>query len=485
MKLGFTVLVIFVFWWQGAGANTPLLIKNVSVVNVAKQPIVNKQDVLIENGLIAKLGKNLSAPQGRIIDGTNKYLMAGLIDAHTHLGGVPGMTYEQMSAFPDVTKAAQEQIPKSYLYHGFTTVIDLNSGSSVMQDWNSQKIRPNAYFCGGAPYMDGYPMSYMPKPLRYQISQYFLIGDNEVPKGINKHDHTPKSVITRMVNDGAICVKTHFEKGFGQDQSLPTPEVALIKELRQEAHRAGIPILIHANNEAAQRFAIEADVDALAHGMWKKKSQSEWGEGGVKDVLDDLIGKKIAVQPTIQVLYGERDLHDPNYLNQEAMKRVIPESLLKWYASKEGQKPRVRMAKFPFVKDQLEKEGWQQIDAKAIALVKKTFSYLVANGGTLQFGSDTPSDMTFANPPGLNGRKEMQHWQEAGVTPIQFLKSATIGNAKFFHLDKKIGSVEPGKYADLLLLNQDPTKSYSAYDAIEMVISNGVAHNRNRLAANH
>jgi hypothetical protein len=352
-----------------------------------------------------------------------------------------------------------------------------------MQGWNSQKIRPNAYFCGGAPYMDGYPMKYMPKPLRYQIYEYFLIGDNEAPEGINRQNHTPKSVIERMVNDGAICVKTHYEKGFGKDQSSPTPEVALIKELREEAHRAGIPILIHANNEGAQRFAIEANVDALAHGMWKKKSQSDEGEEAVKDVLDDLIRKKIAVQPTIQVLYGERDLHDPNYLNQEAMKRVLPESLLKWYASKEGQIHRERMAKFPFVKNLLDKEGWQQINAEGIVLVKETLSYLAANGGTLQFGSDTPSDITFANPPGLNGRKEMQHWQEAGVTPIQFIKSATIANAKFFHLDKKIGSVEPGKYADLLLLNEDPTKSYSAYDAIDMVISNGVAHTRKALSA--
>ena len=79
----------------------------------------------------------------------------------------------------------------------------------------------------------------------------------------------------------------------------------------------------------------------------------------------------------------------------------------------------------------------------------------------------------------------MKHWQEAGVTPIQFLKSATISNARFFNLDKMVGSVESGKYADLLLLNEDPTKSYSAYDAIDMVISNGVVHNRSELSSGY
>ena len=69
---------------------------------------------------------------------------------------------------------------------------------------------------------------------------------------------------------------------------------------------------------------------------------------------------------------------------------------------------------------------------------------------------DTPSDMTFANPPGLNGRMEMTNLARAGLSLDQLLRAMTIDNARFFGLADELGSIEVGKQADLLILSEKP-----------------------------
>ena len=104
-------------------------------------------------------------------------------------------------------------------------------------------------------------------------------------------------------------------------------------------------------------------------------------------------------------------------------------------------------------------------------------------GGSLLFGSDTPSDPTFANPPGLNGRLEMDRWMRAGVSPSQLLQALTVNNAEFFGLADRIGTIEAGKRADLLIVSESPLDSVSAYDSIETIILGGKVMQRSSLSA--
>ena len=141
------------------------------------------------------------------------------------------------------------------------------------------------------------------------------------------------------------------------------------------------------------------------------------------------------------------------------------------------------MAAIPFIADLVEAGDWQMLDAEAIARVDTTFSYLAANGGLLLFGSDTPSGATYANPPGLNSRFEMERWQQAGVSARQFFESATIKNAEFFGIHNEIGTIEVGKQADLLLLSDNPMEDIDAFDSIEFVILDGRVMLRTELSA--
>lgn len=461
-----------------------VLIKNITLISSELDAPLLNQDVYLEGNKIVAIGQNLESDAAQIIKGTGKFLTPGLIDAHTHLDGIPGMSFEDMQANAQVVADAAQQIPKSYLYHGFTTVIDLHTSADSIARWNSQVIRPTAYFCGAAPMKDGYPMRFIPKPLRYQITPYFLMDGGPVPEGIDASQHTPQSVITRMKSEGAICVKTHYESGFGGRGNWPVPSLTLIRELKNEAKKAGLPVLLHANAQVAQRFGNEAGVDMFAHGMWTWDDQTANSlSSGITDILDKTIKQRIYFQPTVQVLYGERDVFNPEYLKQNALSNVLPKSVIDWYATAAGQSYRNNMAQLPYVKNLLMQNKWRDINALPIQRVMQTLTYMASNGAMLSFGSDTPSDMTFANPHGLNGRFEMKRWQEAGVTPEQFLKAATLNNAEFFNLEEKMGSIQIGKQADLLILKENPLLSIDAFDSIETVISEGKVLARESLSA--
>ena len=430
------------------------------------------------------------------IDGSGLFLAPGLIDSHVHLGQIPGMTPDQEAEHPDIARAARDQIPRSYLLYGFTTLIDLISTPQEMARWKSHDIVPDTYFCGGAALMDGYSMNYTPKPQRYQGWPYMLIEPGTLaPDGIDPAMHTPEAVVSRMKADGAICVKTFFERGFGGVRDLPVPKLETIREVVKAAHEAGLPVLMHANSDEAQRFGLDAGVDIMAHGLWnwhQEHSTTSEVTPAIKKILDEELARNVGWQPTMQVLHGIRDVFSSSFLSDPRLLRVLPSNLIDWYRSPEGQWFRVAMsqdvaqdAKLPANPNpsELERVVNEEIDP-VIDRGKHATAYLVARHGRILFGTDTPSAPTYANPPGLNGWLEMHRLMDAGETPAQIFESATLTNARSLNLDREIGTVQVGKRANLLLLRQDPTQTIDAYAGIVKVILDGRVLDASELAAN-
>jgi imidazolonepropionase-like amidohydrolase len=116
--------------------------------------------------------------------------------------------------------------------------------------------------------------------------------------------------------------------------------------------------------------------------------------------------------------------------------------------------------------------------------VRQVVAYLAAKDANLLFGTDTPSGPIYGNLPGLNGYLEMQQLQKAGMSLAQIFKAATINNAREFKLDSQIGTIEPGKIANLILLKKSPLESIDAYDSIVTVWVHGRTISRDSLAAN-
>jgi imidazolonepropionase-like amidohydrolase len=481
----------------GALFAADLQIEHVTIVSPERGTPMRDALVRIHDGRIvaistARVAATQPVRDAIAIDGSGLFLTPGLIDSHVHLGDIPGMTPDQEAQHPDIAKAARDQIPHSYLLYGFTTLIDLISTPQGVVRWKSHDIAPDVYFCGGAALMDGYPMNYAPKPQRYPGWPYMLIEPGtEVPDGIDSAMHTPQALVSRMKSDGAICVKTFFERGFGGVRNLPVPTLETIREVVKAAHAAGMPVLMHANSDEAQRFGLDAGVDIMAHGLWnlyQEHSTTSEVTPGVKKILDEELARKVGVQPTMQVLYGLKDVVSTSFLSDPRLPRVLPSNLIDWYRSPEGQWFHVAVSQdmklpaeaSPGQLDQAANDGFGSVIDRG----RHVTAYLVARHGRILFGTDTPSAPTYANPPGLNGWLEMHRLIEAGETPAQIFMSATLRNALAMKLDRDIGTVQVGKRANLLLLRQDPTQTIDAYTGIVKVILNGRVLDPSELAAN-
>jgi imidazolonepropionase-like amidohydrolase len=481
----------------GATWAADLRIEHVTIVSPERSRPLHDAVVRVHDGRIVAISRagDAAARSSRdtiALDGSGLFLAPGLIDSHVHLDAIPGMTPEQEAEHPDIARAAREQIPRSFLLYGFTTLIDLISTPQAMLRWKSHDIVPDTYFCGGAALMDGYSMNYAPKPQRYQWWPYMLIEPGtQAPDGIDPAMHTPQAVVSRMRTDGAICVKTFFERGFGGVRDLPVPKLETIREVVKAAHAAGMPVLMHANSDEAQRFGLDAGVDIMAHGMWnwyQQHSSTTEVTPGIKKILDDELAHNVGWQPTIQVLYGVKDLFSNSFLSDPRLLRVLPSNLIDWYRSAEGQWFRGVISEDLKLPTNANPSDPELVINKGIGQAidrgTHTTAYLVARHGRILFGTDTPSAPTYANPPGLNGWLEMQRLMDAGEIPAQIFKSATLTNARALRLDRDIGTVQVGKRANLLLLREDPTQTINAYAGISKVILNGRVLDPSELEAN-
>ena len=473
----------------GEGSRDAIWIRDVTLVSPERKAPLQNAHVLIRGERIAWVGASAppDLPAGaRVIEGRGRTLVPGLIDGHVHLAMVPGMSEEQVRAMPALAQPYFRQLPRSYLYYGFTTVVDLAVFDRERVDAvRRAPVGPGVLDCGPSlPLANGYPIQFAPPAVRFQVFPNFLADPRQpdaLPAGVSAADHTPAAAVARVAAAGGICVKTFVERGFGPDRGkLPTPTVELVREVVAAGHARRLPVLAHANALSAHRVAVDAGVDAVVHGLWNWEVDGAAGQmpAAVGQVLDDEARAGIAMMPTSRVIGGLEDLFVPGFLADPALRRVLPADLIAWYGSEDG-----RWFARDLVGKDTPPERAREIFRQVGAAGRAATAHFVARGGRLVFGSDTPSAPTYGNPPGYNGYLELRALEAAGVAPRQLLDAATRAAADLFGVSAELGTVEPGKRARLLLLTADPLTGAAAYDSIELVIMDGRVIRRADLAA--
>jgi imidazolonepropionase-like amidohydrolase len=164
-------------------------------------------------------------------------------------------------------------------------------------------------------------------------------------------------------------------------------------------------------------------------------------------------------------------MFDPSLLDDPRLAFALPPGVIDYLKSPEGVK--ARTASFEEYQKASPSPGFEPLLAVAIERTHATLKLMLQDHVSLVFGSDTPGVDGFGNPPGLNGRLELQNWADAGVPLPLILRAATLDNAKALGLSRELGSIEVGKSADLLLLKESPLIDISAYDSIETIFLNG------------
>ncbi len=469
-----------------------LLIHQARLVSSERAKPLDNAWVAVEDGRIVQVGQGGwdTYADWPAHDAEQRYLVPGLIDSHVHLRSIPGLAAPATApaSLRPAIAAYEQQLPRSYLFFGFTTLIDLNVVDRAFLDRFAQAPqRPDVFDCDGALALaNGYPMVFAPPPFRFLAYPNFLWDDRQneaIPERYDAAAHSPEAAVGRVADAGGICVKAFWEDGFGDAKIWPTPTADTIDRVVAESQRRGLTVALHANGLESYRFALARKADVLVHGLW------EWGgavaekagtvPAPVADVLTQAAEQGTAMMPTLRVLEGIRDVFDPAFLADPGLRDAVPDALVDWYQSEAGGWYREDM-----------RASWgggpdRAIRPRVQGAVDRAVQGLTvfAEAGTILFGSDTPSGPTYANPPGLNGLLELRALARAGISPRRLLAAATLDNARAFGLDDRYGTIEPGKVANLLLLEQNPLETVEAFAAIHTVILHGTPIPRDTLSA--
>lgn len=462
------------------GPTDELWIRGARIVDARSGDSGRVADVVVHDGRIASIlaaGSRRPPESVRVVEAAGLWLAPGPFDSHVHVSSVPGLTPEDTEETRRLRDLYREQVGRSYLLHGFTQVVDLNLYDPGTMEWfGARGPAPDLLHAGaGLTMAGGYPLVYVPEPVRWQYPNFLLDPGADaasLPPGVDPAEHTPEAAVARVAAAGGVAVKVFWESGFGGFSDLPTPSREMLDRIADAAGKRGLPVLTHANSLTAWDFVTRSPIDAIVHGMWNWNAHrgAEGLPAEIGAVIDRTVAAGIAVMPTTRVMGGLGDLFDPAFLDDPRLAAVYPPAYLAWLRSGGGGELRDEMrGDFDGLPDTriraVFEGGRDQGDRVLRAYVER--------GGRLVLGSDTPSAPIPTNPPGLNGRLELEHFAALGLDSLAVARALTVVPAELFSVEEDYGEVAAGRKANLLLLRSDPLASIAAWGEIETVVLGG------------
>jgi imidazolonepropionase-like amidohydrolase len=375
------------------------------------------------------------APRGKAIDGRGKYLMPGLMDVHIHLHGGAGPQPDLAS-----TKAAAVQALASYLYSGVTTIYDAGNQADVIlplrADERAGKIASPRIFATGN--LITYPGS-------HGSGMAVTIEDFEKDKGkLEKHIAEQQPDVVKL---------TLEEEGWGARPMIPLMPVPLMEQIIRYYNLHGIRTTIHVSSELRSLDAIYAGTDSLAHPVI---------QGPVSDSFVRLMAaKKMPFASTLTI--GEnysRLVEHPEFLDQPLYVASFSA------ADRQTMKTRTRA--------EYQARMWTAWMKLMTPVAEENIRRIHAAGGVVAAGTDQSSG------PAL--QRELELLVQAGIKPFDVLTIATHNGAVLLGKADILGSIEPGKLADLLLLKADPSADIDNVKKIAFVMKGGQIIDESKLS---
>jgi len=385
-----------------------------------------KSDRLLEDQVIVVRGDRISEvgpaarvsipPGAEVIDLRRATVLPGLIDAHTHLflTGESGGRYDEQLLKESWQYRTIEAVvnARKDLEAGFTTMRDLETEGAMYSDADVR----NAINCGLIP---GPRLQVVTRAISttggYPLEGYSP--EVTVPSGVQIVDSPveARKAVREQIKYGADLIKIYSTHRFhftpeGKLVSIPTLTLDEIKAIVNEAHRQQVKVACHAYGGEGLHNCIEAGVDSIEHGL----------------DLDDasiqlMIEKGIYYVPTLYAYEYE------------------PEEDLR---ATGGKTSRARIH-------------------------EQSFRRALARGVKIAFGTDVGPF-----PHGTQA-KEFEYMVRFGMTPVQALHAATSVAAELMSWQDRIGSVEKGKFADLVAVSGDPLADITELERVKFVMKGG------------
>lgn len=425
-----------------------ILLRDVAVLDVEAGRILPDRDVLIRGEFISEIGpaESLAAPpDAELIDGSGRTLIPGLVDAHAHVLSALTVPWKPRGADP-------ERNLESYLYSGVTTVFDTGAANDSIFELrdrvdSGEIAGPGLYVVGKtitAP--DGHPVKMVESLAPWWIG-WFLAP--RIAYQIDSAESARAAVLANR-NAGADFIKVVVDTLPGNANLI---DEAVLKALVEAAHENGLRVVAHIGSTADALMAGRAGVDLYVHGVYMDRIPDE-------DIAT-IAGFGIPMVPTIVVFDNAADISQTPFEPTPLEREVAPEWIFEAYNEDLGE-PKVG----PVMTD------WLAHLREVRPHWDDNISRLHEAGVTMFSGSDFQPGLF----PGPSLHRELDLLHAAGLPTADVLRAATIHPARFLtgSDDPDFGTVQPGKRADLVLVEGNPLADLSAVHKIQDVIFGGV-----------
>src|ERR1700722_13286920 len=386
-------------------------------LDVKTGKLLADQTLLIEDGKIVSVGSagNVRAPADAIlIDLPSATVLPGLIDAHTHLTMDPKFGYERLAISVPRETLIGAKNARITLNAGFTTV--RNVGASGYSDValrdaiNAGDVPgPRMLVSGPALSITGGHCDNDMLPFEYHA----------VADGVADGIAAVQQKVRQNIKYGSDLIKVCATGGvlsLGDNPQASQYTLEEMKAIVADAHRLGRKVAAHAHGAEGIRWATEAGVDSIEHGSYIDDA----GIAAMKEHGTYLV-------PTLY-------LGDWAFQNMEQLHMPPP-----------------LMAKAQEV----------------IPAARKNIAHAFASGVKVAFGTDAA-----VYPHGLNAH-EFAVMVKLGLTPLQAIQAATVNAADLLGWSGKVGSLEPGAWADIIAVDGDPVKDVTTLERVKFVMKGG------------
>ncbi len=387
------------------------------VLDVKTGKLLADQTLVIEDGKVVSVSASAEAkpPADALrIDLPNATVLPGLIDAHTHLTFDPKFGYEELGISVPREALIGAKNARITLEAGFTTV------RNVGADGYTDVALRDAINAGDVPgprmLVSGPPLGITGGHCDNNLLpyEYHATGDG-VADGIAAVQHKVRENIKYGSDLIKICA-TGGVLSKGDDPQASQYTLEEMKAIVADAHRLGRKVAAHAHGAQGILWASEAGVDSIEHGSYID-------DAGIAEMKKD--GTYLV--PTLYLA---------DWFLENAEKNHVPE----FYLTK----------------------------AKVVtAAARKNIAHAFASGVKVAFGTDAA-----VYPHGLNAR-EFAVMVKLGLTPLQAIQAATVNAADLLGWPGKVGSLEPGAWADIVAVDGAPLKDVTNLERVKFVMKGG------------